>query len=250
MATTLRFDNLNVLDSKAVKGSKISKMPQPIPYREYFGEMYISPEQMRSRIELAEEIEDVMLYLLAYWSIAVDAELSVEEVKQGGIDRLTSVIARHTIIDPYLEKHINDVVNEVIDVTEKHAEERKQQEQEETDEEDDVDTLLEEEKSETEKSKDYWTSRERAQLISENEANAFDNYIDYQNAIASGKTKKTWVTELDNKVRVTHTLVEGETVDIDGLFLVGDSLMRFPKDTMYEPYAGEVVNCRCSCVYK
>ena len=246
MATTLKFDNLNVLDSKRVRESKERKMPMPIPYRQYFGEMYITPEQMRSRIDLAEEIEDVMIYILAYWAIANDAELPIEEVKQDGIDKLTSVIAKHTKLDPYLEKHISDVVNEVVDVTEKHA---KKQEQEDSDEEDDIEKLLDDD-SGGDSEKDYWTSRERAQLISENEANAFDNYIDYQEAKASGKTKKTWITEGDAKVRLTHTLEEEKTIDIDGLFFVGDSKMRFPKDTMYEPSAREVVNCRCVCEYK
>ena len=201
-----------------------------IPYRDYFGAMYITPEQMHSRIELAEAIEDVFLYLFLFWDVVDEIEL-----KQDAIDKLTSVVEKTTVIDPYLENHINNLVSEVVDVTKKREDERQEQEQKQTDNED---------------IQDYWLSRDRAMLISENEANAIYNYDEYREAKKSGKTQKTWITELDDKVRMTHTLVEGKTVDIDGLFFVGGSQMRFPKDTMYEPDASEVVNCRCSVEYK
>ncbi len=221
--TTLKFDNLNVLNGKNVKKSKKALA---IPYYRYFGEMFITPEQKYQRIELARQIESVMLYVFAYWAIRTAEELPTDDVRQEAKKRLTNVIAKHSKIDPYLEEHIDSVIDEVMDATERHAE-------------DDDDT-----------ESDYWTSRERAMIIAENEANALYNYEDYKKAKSEGKTKKTWITELDDKVRLTHTLVEGKTVDIDGLFLVGDSLMRFPKDTMYEPAASELVNCRCSIEYK
>ena len=219
MATTLNFDNLNVLDSKTVKKSRA------IPYRQYFGEMYITPEEMRSRIRLAEEIEDVMLYVFAYWAIAASAELSIEELRQDAKEKMRSVLGKHTKIDSYLEQHIDNVIDEVIESTATHT------------------AGLEESEA------GYWLSSDRAMLIAENEANAFGNYVEYREAKARGKTKKTWITELDDKVRLTHTLEEGKTIDIDGLFFVGGSQMRFPKDTEYNPDASEVVNCRCTCEY-
>ena len=276
--TTLDFDELNELSEikqleKQVRKAKQKKsgfsIVVPIPYRQYFGEMYITPEQMDSRIELAKEIEDVMLWVFAYWLIAADAGISKEELKQDAKDKLTSVIAKRTTLDPYLEKHIDQVIEEVVDVTEKRKkeEQEQEQEQEQSDEDDDVDKVLEDEDEDKEKSDnlersrtefglsedskgDYWTSQERAMLISENEANAFNNYIEYRKAKAEGKTLKTWITELDDKVRLTHTIAEGQTVDIDGLFLIGDSLMRFPKDVEYDPEPSEVINCRCSCIYE
>lgn len=218
MATRLKFDELNALGNTRVKKSK---KPMPIPYREYFGAMYITPEQMRSRVELSEEIEDVMLFVFAYWAIAASAELSVEEVKQDAKEKLRTVIGKHTKLDPYLEKHIDKLIDEVVDTTERHKDDS-----------------------------DYWTSPERAMLIAENEANSFDNYAEYREAALSGRTKKKWLTEADDKVRLTHELAEGQTVDIDGLFLIGDSFMRFPMDTMYDPDPQEIVNCRCACVYE
>lgn len=246
MGTSLKFDELNKLD-----------------YRKYFGEMLISPEQMRKRIALARDIEDVMLFLFTYWAIAVDAEISKAEVIEDTVSKLTTAVEKHIKLDPYIEDHIKQVVNEIVDVTEKEEEKRKaKEEQERSDAEEDVDEALKLDElsedytgtAESEKrkkdSKDYWLSSDRAMLISENEANAFENYNEYREAKASGKTTKVWLTELDEKVRFTHTLAEGEKTDIDGLFLVGGSKMRFPKDTMYDPAPEEVINCRCTCKYE
>ena len=248
-----------------LKFDKINRLTKAIPYREYFGKMLISPEQMRSRIELAEALEDVFLYLFLYWDIAEEAEISTDEIKQDTISKLTSVVEKHTIIDPYLEQHRRDLANEVVDVTERQEKKRKEQEQEDADsdveeilaseeregngkERDEINTLNGNEK--TEDNEDYWLSSDRAMLISENEANAIYNYDRYRKAKQEGKTQKVWITELDDKVRLTHTLVEGETVDIDGLFFVGGSYMRFPMDTMYDPSPNETINCRCVCEYK
>lgn len=213
--TSLKFDELNRLD-----------------YRKYFGEMLISPKQMRRRIALARDIEDVIFYLFAYWVISADAEIPTEEIKQDAKTRLTSVVEKHLKLDPYIEKHVGEVIDEVVDATERHAE---------------ADYGYGYDDGGDDGS--YWTSSERATLISANEANAFENYGDYREAKAQGKTRKRWITELDDRVRLTHELVEGKTVDIDGLFLVGESLMRFPKDGMYDPAPQEVINCRCSVEY-
>ena len=236
--TKLNFDELHRLDD--VMDSK--RYPKAIPYHDYFGAMFITPEEMRKRINFAEEIEDVIFWLFAYWIIAEEAEIDTNEVKHDAEDKLTNVVARHTILDPYLEDYIHNLIGEIVDTTEKHR-----RKNEEYDEESEILQKMLPEVEEVQRN--YWLSRERAMLISENEANAFDNYIDYREAKAQGKTKKIWLTELDEKVRLTHQLAEGQTVDIDGLFFVGGSQFRFPKDAMYAPSPSEVVNCRCVCKY-
>lgn len=234
--TTLDFDELNELDEfkqlekQVKKAKKKASLPISIPYKDYFGKMLIEPEQMETRIDLAKQIENVMLYTFAYWLLRADSDMSEQEIKQKAKEQLRSVIARHTALDDYLDEHIDDVIDEVWETTSKYAED--------------------DEDAEDEGAKDYWTSRDRAKLISENEANAFENYIEYRDAKAQGKTKKVWLTELDDKVRLTHELAEGQTVDIDGLFFVGDSMMRFPMDTKYDASPRETVNCRCVCKYE
>lgn len=245
MATPLDFDELNELNlekqvEKAVKKAKKTGTPLPIPYREFFGKMYISPEQMDTRISLAEQIESVMLYVFAYWLIRADAGISEAEIRADAKEKMRDVLGKHTKLDSYLEKHIDKVIDEVIDVTARHTSDTAEGQ------------LLRKtpEDADSHDDSEYWTSSDRAMIIAENEANSFENYVEYRDAVAKGYTKKRWLTENDEKVRLTHTLVEGQSTDIDGLFLVGDSLMRFPRDDMYDPDANEVVNCRCSCIYE
>ena len=210
--TILKFDEIHKPFYKA------------IPYKEFFGKMYISPKQMKSRIGLAEQIEDVMLYVFAVWAIAGSAGITEAEIRQDAKEKLQTVIGKHTKLDSYLKQHIDKTIDEVINTTIKHKDE--------------------------ESESGYWTSQDRAMLIAENEANSFENYVEYREAAASGKTKKKWLTENDDKVRLTHEIAEGQTVDIDGLFLIGDSLMRFPMDTQYDADPREIINCRCSVVYE
>lgn len=95
----------------------------------------------------------------------------------------------------------------------------------------------------------YWLSDKRAVFIAETEANSILNYSDYMFAKFEGKTKKQWLTMLDEKVRPTHLDVDSRTVDIDDFFIVGFSIMRFPHDTEYGASAEEIINCRCSVRY-
>lgn len=90
-----------------------------------------------------------------------------------------------------------------------------------------------------------WLSKERANLIALNEANWIMNTEEFFDAI-SGKTKKTWHTALDEKVRLTHIALEGVTIPINEQFHVGAYLMDYPLDSSYGAGAEEILNCRCS----
>lgn len=217
MATVLKFDEINKPTRKA------------IPYREFFGKMRISIAQMNLRIEIAEAFEDAMLYVFAYWLFREDLDLSEDDMKDLAKERLRAVYEKYAVLDEYLLIHLEELSNEIIDVTARHTD----------DDDDDGDTPS-----------DYWTSADRAQIIAENEANSFENYVEYKGAKSKGYTKKRWLTEKDDRVRLTHELVDEKTVDIDGLFLVGDSLMRFPHDTEYDADPSEIINCRCVCTYE
>lgn len=56
--------------------------------------------------------------------------------------------------------------------------------------------------------------------------------------------KKTWIARHDDRVRRTHVEADGQSVPMNSVFHVGDSLMLYPGDP--NAPAGEVVNCRCS----
>lgn len=92
-----------------------------------------------------------------------------------------------------------------------------------------------------------WLSKERANLIALNEANWIYNNREFFDAKNDGKTKKTWHTALDEKVRETHIALEGVTLPIDEPFHVGAYLMQYPLDgTTYGAGIEEIANCRCS----
>lgn len=69
-------------------------------------------------------------------------------------------------------------------------------------------------------------------------------------ATATGKRKKTWVTMGDERVRLTHSIADGQTVDENEPFRVGASLLKYPGDTSLGASLDEIVNCRCSAVYE
>ncbi len=89
-----------------------------------------------------------------------------------------------------------------------------------------------------------WKDGGRAETVGVTETNGGMN----EGAITlfghNGVTKKTWITELDKRVRETHVRVHGETVPITGKFMVNGYAMEAPGDR--NAPASETVNCRCS----
>lgn len=94
-----------------------------------------------------------------------------------------------------------------------------------------------------------WLGQSRANLIALNEANWKYNNEEYFEAKARNK-KKIWHTSLDERVRPTHEIMEGVTVDIDEPFNVGTSQMMFAGDDSLGASESELDNCRCSTEYK
>jgi len=209
----LDFDELNNLKSTG-SGNKKNRS---IPYKDFFGIMQITDTQKRERIALAEDIEDAMLVLFVLLPEYIDR---VEELQESVYKDLFNAVSERVVIDDQIDKHLKKMVEEVVQTTIKNLE-----------------------KSE------YWLSQDRATLIAENEANTVFNHSDYIDAVASGCTQKRWLTELDDRVRPTHLELEQETIDIDDVFVVGDSVMQYPHDLTYEPDPSEIINCRCVCEY-
>lgn len=211
----LSFDKLNKLyDGKYNRKS--------MPYEQYFGEMDLTDKQKKERISFAEKFEEVMMFLFfllvtfeEYGSAEESQDFIVEQVKQ----KYKDLAIDYTALDEYIEEYIDEFVEEVINTTNNHSDEP------------------------------YYKSEDRAMLIAENEANSVLNYSDFIKAIDNGFTKKKWKTEQDIKVRHTHRSMEGKIIDISIPFVVGESLMLFPKDTSYGADAEEIVNCRCTIEY-
>lgn len=96
----------------------------------------------------------------------------------------------------------------------------------------------------------YITSTDRSITIAETETNNTANNDEYLEAKENGMTMKTWVSEKDNKVRLTHKEIDGTTIPIDDMFQVGMAELMYPCDEIngYDN-PEECVNCRCHAVY-
>lgn len=227
------FDRLNDINSPKLRSMDI---------RKYFSEMPLSNAQKKERIALAEELEDVMLFffslVLLIDEFSYMQAISTVDAKQQLKDRVYSVVEKHTQITDEMREYLDEFVNEVNDTTTEHL------------------TVLlaltrnrESVDSEKRKSEEFYLSDDRARLLGEEEANTIFNGVDFQKAKKLGYKYKTWITMRDNRVRHTHALVDDRTIPIDDLFLVGNSYMRFCRDSSYGASMREIANCRCVTKY-
>jgi len=205
------FEELNIISKK----QRLS-----IDYETYFGEMDLTQKQKEQRISLAKRLEDDMLFFFALISILrqfeyEDMQFAIESLE----NRYRATLGTYMDIDDYLSDYIKEFANYTMDVTQRHLND------------------------------EWYLSQDRAMLIAENEANTDCNYSEYQQAIANGAKQKTWLTMRDKRVRHTHMKVDGKTIPIQSVFLVGDSEFLFPKDQTFSPSANEVAGCRCSIKY-
>lgn len=187
---------------------------------EYFDTMNLSEEEKKKRKTFANEIMNAMLFIFALISIMrqydyLNKQFIIQQLEQ----RYSDIVIKYMDIDKYMEDCIREFSQETIDTTLKHPDE------------------------------EYYLSNDRAMLIGENEANSSLNYGQFAEAVKRGKKEKRWITEGDNKVRKTHREVDLEVISINDTFVVGNSLMRFPKDDYYNPEPEEIVNCRCTIEY-
>ena len=197
------------------------------PYKEYFSKMSISDKEKQERIAFSEQMEEVVLYILALIETTIESgETNQEYIQTQFYDKYLDVIASYMLIDTYIKQYALDVTKQIIDAT--------------------FERFSAEDKSITD---DYYLSNDRAMFISECEANSILNYRQYSKAVKAGKTKKKWIDVGDKRERKTHLEVGGTTLPIDEPFSVGDSLLQFPKDTSLGASADEIVNCRCSIQY-
>lgn len=199
-------DELNVLKRKH------------IPYETYFGEMELDDEEKEKRIELAQKLEPIFLFLFAV--IAEDEiEYCYEMVARRYADVVSEVMKDEIAEYGYTYQYIQSVAKEIVDTTVKNIK------------------------------SDYYKSEDRAKFIAENESNSVANYYQQIKAIADGKQYKTWISMKDRHVRHTHADVDEEKIGIYEAFTVGDSKMLYPKDRSLGADPEEIINCRCSVIY-
>lgn len=189
-------------------------------YSKYFGEMALTDEQKKQRIAFSKQMEDVMLFLFELLDVMADFGSKDEEyVKKEIATRYLGVLMAYTAIDGFFKMYADYFAEETLRTTLENID------------------------------AEWITSNDRARLIAENEANTSLNRVDYINAVASGKTRKQWITMKDYRVRKTHQVIDNKVLPINGVFIVGDSMMYFPKDTSLGAGMEEIADCRCSVKY-
>lgn len=214
---TLRTDELNIFSSDERKRS--------IPYRQYFGEMYLEPEEKEKRIKMANDLDDVFLFLFAmiYSFGGVGEGLSYSVLYEMGERRYKDAIEPYIAMsfseNPDLENYIARQVRYIVDTTVENV------------------------------GDPYYTSEDRAMFVAENQVNGVANEIQQEKALAAGLTHKRWVSMRDLHVRETHKVADGQVVAIMQPFTVGSSLLNYPCDDSLGAGAEEIVNCRCVVEY-
>lgn len=98
-------------------------------------------------------------------------------------------------------------------------------------------------------------SKTRARMIARTESVTAANAGGYIVAKETGLLlNKTWLAAKDDRTRHDHREVDGHTVGRDDYFKVGDSTMLMPggrtQEDGSEVPAKEVVNCRCTTIYR
>lgn len=187
----------------------------------YFGDMDLTDSQIEERLRFTDDayeaILDSMYEIDTYKEFGA---IDYDAIRRRLDDRMAAVIAGYVVLDEYLRQYCSDYAENFIDATQRNID------------------------------KEWYLSEDRALFNAENSANDTINYKDYKRAIESGFTHKKWVTERDNKVRETHRLVKKQAIPIRDYFVVGNTLMRFPKDyDLAYDSPEELVNCRCVVKY-
>ena len=107
-------------DFEELNNIEVSK-PRSIPYEEYFGEMDLSDEQKEKRISFAEQMDDVMLFIFALFTVyrSYEMEPSYSFIVNELVDEYKLVAGNYTEID----KHLNDYIEEkhYLDIDEKKS---------------------------------------------------------------------------------------------------------------------------------
>lgn len=203
----LEFDKLNTLGLIEIPEER----RRSEPYDTYFGDMYLTEQQIEDREEVARKMEEPLRNWMLLILIGLATGLVLyEEARQELLDNL---IALNIAEVEYLEMMTRDIT----DSTKRN------------------------------KNDDWYFSEDRVIFISENEANTIMNGTEFQEARNRGMTRKQWIGMKDKRERETHNLMNDMILPIDEYFHVGEALMLYPKYPC--DYPEEVINCRCNVKY-
>lgn len=196
--------------------------------REYFEEMELPKDKIEKRILFATDIEKAFrnLFIIMLGAEIIGNEMDANKYAEYVYGRVQDIMVENGVSKEngynaygYVEQYAKSRCKEIVDTTILH------------------------------KADEYYLSSAHSIAIAEDETNAILNYDDEQKAIAQGYTMKTWVTMRDKKVRHSHVLCDGETINIFKPFTVGGYKAMFPMDSSLGLPMKERANCRCIVQY-
>ena len=194
--------------------NNLSRKYPAIDFEEWFSVMDIPEEEKEKRIEIAEKVNDTYLWLfnLIVLMVATGETIDTESLTLSVEYRL-SEIANVNI--SYVSEHITRLAAETVGTTVRNAE------------------------------VDYYVSPQRASEIAADEAHTLCEYTELQEAYENGKTRKTWHTRHDRRVRESHVNLDSKTIPITELFETDGSYLMCPHDTENGADLKEISGCRC-----
>lgn len=223
------FDELNTLSTtETTKDDRQKATRKKIPIHDYFENMQISEEEKEKRVRLANLLLADVLFLFALSKRNQDHHYLSEAFQK----RYLSSVKKVTEPDQKMQRYIRKVCDSIVDTTLKGQK----------------GGLLADSKANQPRDP-YAVSMDRATNVAENEANTILNGDEYNAAIKNGCTKKRWTSYKDERVRADHADVDGQVIDINRPFHVGEYMMMYPKDDSLGAGLEEIVNCRCSVEY-
>lgn len=195
----------------------VAKKPKIYTIEQYFNEMPLTDEQKKKRIDMCEDFEVFLLYIIELGEELQNMQLDIlmGRLQMGFIE----IAQNYMEITDNILVRINDDALYIAETTKNNL---------------DV---------------PFFTSPDRARLVAENETQSLCNLSEFDRAKEQGFKYKEWLAMLDEKTRETHAMADGQKVDIDTPFIVGDSLMMFPTDTSLGATPQEIINCRCIMKY-
>lgn len=90
----------------------------------------------------------------------------------------------------------------------------------------------------------YWQNR--AMLIARTESTSLHGYAANRALAEEGWQAKKWMATHDARTRPEHAEADGQTVPVDGEFIVGGFTLAYPGDPSAP--VGMIANCRCTMV--
>lgn len=98
------------------------------------------------------------------------------------------------------------------------------------------------------KGEKYYLSEDRAVNLALNESLSINNYLDYKTAKNEGYKWKVWISQLDERTREEHVMMDMVKIPIDSYFEFSDCKMLFAHD-LNNGSAAQLANCRCATIY-